>query len=162
MVEASSTWPSVAAGARPGGGVHGLARQTGGGALGVDHHFGAAPTICFGGVELGIAASRQALHRERHAGGRQGVLAGVMGQVASQPGDVGSPMVATAVRLPGSSQGNQSSATPSGRGQAQRQPADAGRRPAGGPGPGSATGRRRGCGNERADGKISGLRGVAS
>ncbi|CRX28954.1 hypothetical protein PAERUG_P54_1_London_24_VIM_2_04_13_05429 [Pseudomonas aeruginosa] len=112
----------VAAGARPGGGVHGLARQIGGGALGVDHHFGAADDL-FGGVELGLQLLRQALHRERHAGGRQGVLAGVMGQVASQPGDVGLADGRHRRAVAGKQPGQPEQRHAERQGQVQRQPA---------------------------------------
>ncbi len=54
--------------------------------FGGDHHFGAADDLRRG-VELRLQFVRQLLDRIGHAGGRQGVMAGGVGEIASQSSD---------------------------------------------------------------------------
>ncbi|MCY1542996.1 hypothetical protein D9M68_787810 [compost metagenome] len=78
----------VAAAAGVMGGGEGLLAELRGGGLGGDHRLGAADNA-LGGLQLGLEAFGQAIHRPGHPGGGERVVAGAARQVAGQAGDVG-------------------------------------------------------------------------
>ncbi|MNG06658.1 hypothetical protein D3C84_899140 [compost metagenome] len=68
------------------GSAEGLPAEGRGGLFGDDHHFGAADNLRRG-TELRLQFVRQLLDRIGHAGGRQCVMTGGVGEIASQFGD---------------------------------------------------------------------------
>ncbi|MNF91634.1 hypothetical protein D3C84_742420 [compost metagenome] len=78
--------PCHAALMRFAGGTEGRSTECRGGLFGGDHHFSVADNLCRG-TELRLQFVGQLLDRKGHAGGRQGVMTGGVGKIASQFGD---------------------------------------------------------------------------